>query len=382
MAYAITDILRAQVTTKVVSRMAQSTSRILNQYNMAPGQSQELPVGHREAGYDVFNHSRAVGTTSAPGAPATRITPQIVGRVNFTFARLNEELFLPYEKIHNLRQVGGSAAQFDQLGANYITLQERFMGERVANWRTILLIGMLRGGLYAHQSGDKIYFDYNSANALYQVDLKMPAGNMSQLNMLGGGNLIDVSWSNPGADIPAQLEAIDQALMQLCGQRLERITCSGRLWSKYVLKNDAVQAGAGIANKPWETYRREVGVGPDGTPITDKFGVIAAVPWVEWHITNDGLDVGAPGATTWTQHVPDTNIFFGPNPAGRNDLFEMQLGDEPVVEYENGPVAARMGLYTWTKRSDNPAGYEFFALDNAMPASYVPACHGNGTVVF
>ncbi len=375
----IHDILRPRVVARLVSQIAATTNSVLNFMGMQPGGPNEYVVGGRSGTFEVFNNVRTAGWGRAPGTAAANRARNSVGRVPFTFPRHHEAVYLLAEEIHNFARLGVSDAARDEMGADYLKKQMVPPAQRLGNWRTALVVGMLRDSLYLHTQGDVWYPSYTSSGNLAQINYQMPAGNKSQLDMLGDGDIIDVSWDNAGANIPKHLLDIDAAFQELWGGRLEHVHCTSTIWN-HVVTNDYVAAGAGIANTPFETFKRKIGEGPDGRPINEKIGTIRAVPYVEFHISDSGLEIGAPGSETYTKHWEDTAAVFMGDPTNQN--FEMLLGSEPIAEYENAPQVVKVGADSWTKTSFNPTGWEMFTLDNALPCNYIPKSVAYGTVVF
>lgn len=383
----IQDILRPITITKVVSRLAAAVDPFLTYMGMEPGGRLERIVGGRDAAYDVFNNVRTVGKGRAPGTAAGRRARNPVGRVPFTFPRMHEEVWLLAEEISNLRRIGGPSAERDLTAQDYIRRQMIMPAQRAANFRLAMLFGMLKDQLYVATSGDDWYFTYTSSGSLFQLSQGMPAGNKTQLNMPGkdgttslyGGNIIDVSWDNPSANIPLHLAKINAAFLAQYGGRLEDMGCRHQMWNN-IINNDYIAQQAGIANSPFESFQRKVGEGPDGTPINAFIGKIRAAEWIDIHITDNGLELGAEGSETFTQHIDTNNVLFMPKPSPQ--IFEMLLGSEPIAEYDNGPWQTKIGLASWTKTSFNPTGWEVFTLDNALAVNYVPTSVAYGTVVF
>ena len=289
-----------------------------------------------------------------------------------------EQVFIDGETIHNLRPLGGPADR-DEAGVQYIRRQTIPPAQRLANFRTAMIVGMLRDSLYVQQDGDDWYFSYTSSGNLAQVSFQMPSGNKTQLNMLGSGNIIDVSWDNPNANIPLHLAKINAAFEQLAGSNLARVYCNSTMWQN-VVKNDYVSAGAGIANPPFRRFERIISNRDDDRPVVEHVGAINSAPGIEFIIMDEGLEIGAPGSESFTKHFPDTACSFLPDPTP--STFEMLLGSEPVAEYDNAPWQVKMGAASWTKTSHNPTGWEMFTIDNALPVPYVPNAYAYGTVVF
>jgi hypothetical protein len=109
-------------------------------------------------------------------------------------------------------------------------------------------------------------------------------------------------------------------------------------------------------------------------------GEITARPGVMFYITDEGLDLGAPGSETFTKYVPDNGAIFLPDVD--SGIFSMQLGSEPIAEFDGGPKSVRSGMSAWSKESSNPTVTELFALDNALAINHIPNSVANGTVIF
>jgi hypothetical protein len=373
------EILSTKITTKVVSREAGANKYILTVFGMQPGGSAERQVGHRSFGYDIFNDTRTVSQGRGPGTAAATVRRQAVGRVDGTFPRFYEKLPLLSEELHNFRVIGGPTSVYDERGVQYVAKQQRYMGQRIGNARLTLLAGMIRGKIYGTKSGDDCYYSFTSSNSTFTIDWQRDSGNYNQLNYQAQGNIITTSWANPAADIPSHLGALNAALQSVTGTTLQLIICPNDVW-RYVLSNDAVQAQAGIGNAPFTQYERIVGTDANGRPQTVIMGTIAAIPWVRWIVTNEGIKLGTPGSETFVQFIPNGNFWFGPEPT--TDLYEMLLGSEPVNEGYGAPETVRYGVAAWTKQVDDPSGRMLFVLDNAIPADYIPLASGLATCVF
>lgn len=383
----IHDILRPITFTKVISRVAAASSYFLNFMGMQPGGANEADYGHgREGSYHIFNNVRTVALGTAPGSPAARRTRNPVGRVPFVYPRMHQQLSLLLEEINNFAKIDDPRAR-DVAGENYIKRQMQKPAQEAANWRTALVVGMLRDSLYVHELGLNWYPDYTSTSAMYQISFGLPAGNKDQLNILDADNstsingsaIIDTPWSSPGANIPLHIQKVDAALHRRCGVHLKTIVLRTREWN-YVCVNDFVAAGAGIANAPFTKYERQVGVNPDGSPFMAKFGSINTCPGVEFFICDEGVDVGNPDSATWAYHLPEGSVFMLPDV--NRSLFEGCIATEPIVEYDNGPITSKKGLQAWTTLMANPSSYEAFQLDNFFPVPYNPGSWCYAAVVF
>ena len=344
MVAAANQILGTRIVSKSVSRVAATSDSVLNFFGMQPGGFAEEKKGHRQISVDIFNDARTVAVGRTPGAPAGTARRQKVGTINATMARMNEKLPLLAEEIHNLRRIGGPTSEFDEAGASYLAKQQRYMGQRAANFRKVLLGGMIRGKLYSHASGDDIYWDYTSSGAQATIDYQIPANNKNQCN-----SIIDVSWANPGANIPAHLAALDNAAQSGPGSRIDIAMCRGSMWQN-IINNDYVVSQAGVANRPFQEFRRDIGTGSNGKPLTLKTGVLSCAPFITWIITDEGLELGTQASPTYTPYIGTNDVWFGPDP--NSDLFAMLIGSEPVSD---GPgQTPKVHYILWLKIKNCP----------------------------
>lgn len=375
----IQQILAPIVLTDVISQQMAAETWILNFMGFSPGGRNEKFFGHgRNGAFRVFNNTRQIGRGRAPGTAAAIARRQSVGEVQIVYPRMHEEIQLLAEEVHNLSKIDDPTTR-DIAGLDYIRRQTQFAGQKAGNWRAAMTIGMLRDDLYVSVQGDDWYFNFTAAGSQFRINSNMPAGNRSQLDMLGAGDIIDQSWNNPNANIPAHLSNIDAAFQVLYGGRLEHVILRSAMWQN-VINNDRVASQAGIAAAPFSTFARVVGERSDGTPLNVKTGQIAANPMVTFWITDEGLDIGAPGSETFTRYLPQNNAIFMPSPD--IGIYSMQLGSEPIAEFDGGPETVRVGLSAWSKKASNPTATEIYNLDNALAINHIPNSTANGTVVF
>lgn len=375
----IQELLRPITLTKVISRVAASTQTLLQFMDMGPGGKNTTFVNHgRDGSYHVYNNVRTVAQGRAPGTAAARSARNAMGRVPFTYPRMHDSIALPAEELHNLAQIADPRTR-DVSGTDYIRRQTMTLGQKAGNWRTALLVGMLRDSLYLVPSGDTLYPSYSDPGGAIRVNYGMPAANKSQLDMLGDGDIIDVPWNSPGANIPSHLLQINAAMQELNGGTLTDVFITSTMWSN-ITTNDYVATGAGFQNAPFTLFERAVGKGPDGVEINEQIGKINTVPWVTFHITDNGLEVGAPGSETYTKHIADTAAVFMQSPSTGN--YTMYEGSEPIAEFDGGPETVKSGFASWSTKASNPTSTNIFVLDNALPVNHIPTSIAYGTVVF
>ena len=375
----IQQILQPITLTKVVSRQMAAEKWILQFMGMAPGGANEEFFGHgRDGSYQVFNNTRQIARGRAPGTAAASAKRNPIGRVPITYPRQHERIEMLAEDLHNLSTIGDPRTR-DEAGAAMIRRQMSFQAQKAANWRATLVIGMLRDELFVHTDGDDWTMNFTTAGSQFRINHQMPAGNKTQLDMLGTGNIIGQSWDNPSADIPGDLNGIDAAFQELYGGRLENIICTGAIW-QHVLNNDNTASQAGISNTAFRRFERMVGTREDGSPLNVSVGEISARPGLLFYITDEGLDLGAPDSETFTKYVGANEAIFMPNV----DIgtFSFQLGSEPIAEFDGGPKTTRVGLSAWSKESADPTVTAIYVLDNGLAINHIPNSVAYGTVVF
>jgi len=374
----IAQMLTPTYTAKAVSRVASGSNFIMSEFGMQPGGPNEMPVHGRKFSYDIFNDTRKIGKSTAPNQPFPVSTRNPVGTVANTIPRMADSLILLLDELHNYRAIGGPQV-YDAMGAKNIEKYQRILGQKASNFRMALIGGMLRGKIYGHAHGTELYYDYTSTSPIWTVDFQMPTGNLTQLDMLGAGNILNVSWANPQANIPYHLMQINAAFQQLVGSSLQVCIVNSSTWN-YIVNNDYVLQLAGAVNKPFEIWSRQEGTSQNGRKWTVQNATINAFPLCRFIITDEGLDLGTPGSETYTKFIPDGYAWFGPEPS--SDYFEMLVGDEPISKGPNVAASPVRGLDAWTVPNHNPTSVQMFILDNCMPTLYVPASTAFAQVVF
>lgn len=384
MAYASlgTQLLSPQVLTKVVSQYAQNHSSILDYFGFAPGGANCFHMGEGRTGaYHIYNHTRKAARGKAPGTAAAKRSAQPMGQVPFVFPRAHDSVELFAEDIHNLGKIDDPAVR-DEAGEQMIARQGQTLGEMIANFRVALTAGLLRGKIYAVVDNEDWYLSFDVPSEHYfTIDSGIPAGNLEQLEMIsGGGNIIDASWATATTNIPGHLGKINAAFQQLCGGRLERVFCTWNTWN-YIIQNEYVQATHGTSNPPFVYLERSEELGPDGVKKNYHLARLNVMPQVEFHITDEGVDLGMLGSEDYQKIIPDNYCSFVGGSVERK-TYEMREGSEPIAEYDGAPINVKRGMASWSATSANPTKTQMFVLDNCLPINYVPKSLAFGNVIY
>lgn len=373
------DILRPNVLTEVVKQVVASADPILNFMGFQPGGSNERNYGHgREGTYHIFDDTRKVAKSRAPGTAAGRSAKQPMKAVPFVYPRMHDSYTLLAEFFHNIAKISDPINR-DVAGKDMIMRQSENLMRRAANWRIAMTVGMLRDSLYIQEDGDDWHINYTSTSAYTQHEFKIPSGNKSQLNMtdrngtsVHGASIIDVPWTSAGANIPLHFAKINQARSAQGVGPVRHVHLNSILW-QYVINNDYLGYQAGISNPPFQKNERVVGTRPDGSALHEYIGSFNALPGVEWHISDEGLELwdAANSTYSFTKHWPDTMAVFMGDP-NADKKYTLYQGSEPIAEYDGGPETVRVGLSSWHKKVSNPTGTEIYVLDNALTVPHDP----------
>lgn len=364
---ALTDLMSPYAVNARVSRLRVNNESLQNSTGMQPGGSNvRLSPTGRAGSYDVFDETREVPTARMPSASAATIARQAVGNVTYKIPRLAEKMPLDLDMLHNLRPIGGPVDVIDKAGELYIAVQEKILKQRVVNFREFQIAAMLRGSYtYTHTGEDLVHgFTGGSITVNYQI----PSTNKSQLNMTGGGDIIATAWDNPAAPIVRDLLAIDKAFTELVGRGLEHVYVNSVVWG-FVVTNAEVQSLAGSVNNPVREYKRD-------ERTQEYTAVIGALPWLTWHITNNGVNLNG----TFTTLIGDTDAAFTTDLSP--EIASYYECTEVVVDWVGRPPQPRQGAYFWAVPKDDPARYELRSVHNGMPVVFIPKAIAYATVDF
>jgi hypothetical protein len=401
MAISLHELLQPQVILQVVSRISgDQRNRLSRWLGWQPLKFDKATVSlrgpnsvegdTRYATFRIFDHTRVVPKSRAPGTGPSTVAPNPTGDVPVACARFHEKIPLSYEELGNLSPIVGPNANIDTGGQDYLTRQTGFLAEQFNNGMELMATGMMQDNLWFTQQGDNwlpVIGNPATPNVpSFQVSFQIPAGNKNQLNMLGTGNIITVPWSNPGALIFNTLSQIKAAFAQLTGYPLTDIWVNSLVWYMAVT-NTEIRNLAGTAATPYAEYNWVEERGLDGGPTGEYYAVLKADPTVNWHIsdhvlvTNSDVDPSygtAPASATLIKVVPDNTAFFCTRPSGMWQ--KIYYGGEYIVENPGMPAMLRRGYYFWKEYVTQPSAIDLIGLLNAIPLLFVPKIIAPATV--
>lgn len=346
----------------------------------------------RNVTYRIFDHTRVPLKARAPGAGPSTVAANPMAQNTVSVARFHQKIPLNYEFLGNLSPMIGPNAQIDPGGQAYIGQQTTFLAEQGNNMVEMIAAGMLRDSLYFIVTGDDWMPSFTAPTGTqvgFQVNYNIPSGNKNQLNMLGAGNIIDVSWANNAALIINHLLAIGAAYTQLSRYTMSDIWINSLMWGN-IISNTQVRNTAGSSNMPFAEFEREEdNILKDNGMSNKYYAIIRGLPTVRWHICDDVLALNtdidpsyssAPSTATLSKLVPDNLAIFATEPSPKWQRF--YLGGEYVVENPGMAGMLRMGWYFWHEFVTQPAAIELLAVLNGVGLLYVPAVVAPATVVY
>jgi len=375
----IDQLLSYSVVSRLVSRVRSPISMFQRFLGVLPGGPNTTAVGGHVDGWDIFDRTRKVAKGRAiESGPATSM-PQKVGHVTAQMVRLHEKIHLHYSRIFRRRPLGEPFGTVDPMGQRYVAQQAAHLGRRFANAREFVLSQCLCGGKFDLLVNGDDLIPVKAGNGTYEIDFQIPAGNRDQLDMLGDGDIIDTSWDNANADVIGHCLKIRSAGEQLHGFPYRHAFTDSTI-IKYLMNNTGLKEAAGTANVVFADWRESPEVSEEGIPDTGHIVVFRALPWLVWHVYDAGLEIGVEGSESFVKFFDGTTVLFLPDPSP--DWLEMHEGSEVVVENVMAEPREVFGMGAWTEQITQPAGFELLAVDNFIPALYIPSVPVFGTVVF
>jgi hypothetical protein len=366
MTLATSQILAPKTIEKAISQLELPGTSLQTLFGWGIGGTNVARHGGRNFSYDVFNVTRKVATGRVPAQTLAIAKPQAVRTVSATFPRAAEKIELLDEELLNRRPIGGPGAGLDRAEV-FVTRQEAYLAQRFANLIEFQTAAMLRGTYSYASDGDLLRHGFSGSETT--IPYQVPAGNLTQLDMLGGGNILNADWATAGTDIPAQLHAINAAMIQLTGMGLAHVLLTSVGWQK-VVNNTKVKDQGGSAGPAFERLQR-VSAG-------EFTAVLRGLPWLTFHVIDYGLEIYNGTSEVFTKLIEDDHAAFLPEPSPR--WVQYLEGSEFVTEGPNGAKHERYGFYAYAFPTHDPSGWELCGVFNGIPALYTPAAVAYGLI--
>lgn len=368
------QLLRTPTIVKAISQIRTPGSLFQDFYGLAPGGTAAITRSGSELGWDIFDNVRTLASARARGAAPGTVAPNPVGHVGATALRLYEKIPLEYEKIFRTRPLGSQVGTVNADGQAYISRQIRYLAQRFKNAREFCVSRMFRGGFGILVSGDEHILVEKGAGTV-DVDYQIPSEHISDAipgcDLTGAGDRITAVWSAAGTDVIGQLLNINADFENLHGYPLRHIWMGSTVFG-WLLNNTGLQATGGTAFRVFDSVtQREINTFDGGTRPSGYEVVFRALPWFRFHVYDAVLTVNG----TTTKFIPDTvdaaYVIMTPDPG---DWCGLVNGSELIRKKVNAQAEEAFGFTTWTMPCVDPAGEELRALDNFLPALFIPKC--------
>lgn len=370
----LAELLSSSVVTKAISTIDVPNNRLQKWFGMQPGGVNNSAQMGRNFGWDIFDHTRSLAKGRAPASGPSTTAANPVGHVQARAYRSHEKIHLDMERIYRSRPLGSSWGTVDTRGQKYILSQQKFLAQLFSNTREFMISRMLRGGFGVRQDGDN-FIPVELDAGIFNVDYQLPASNKDQLDLEGGGDLLDTTWENAAAGHMTQITNIDAAFQRIHGMPLTDVWLNNATIA-HLFNSNELASVAGTANVIFDSNQREGITGPDGRPKGDRRVVFKAMPFITFHVYDSVLVVDGTSSATF----PDNRVSFNADPS--STWAEWYEGSEMVLENVVAQMVERIGFAAWTELKTQPAGYELLAVDNGIPALFIPKATAYGTVVF
>jgi hypothetical protein len=356
----------------VVNQLKVQTSVLQDLFMMGPGQANTVQRDGDKFNEDVFNDVRTVPSAVAPGADYPQSAANPVGNFSSSAIRVADEIPHTGNRLHMLRAIGGSDVVRDTQGRRYLTEQLRVQKGRHSLLRDAAIGGILRDSLYLKPSGANLLPTFTSTGAV-QVLTQIPAGHKSQLNVLGGGDIIGTTWSNAAAAIVTDWYQIADAAAQESGTVPTVWLWESATWAACILANTQLLNLAGTSNQIWIEN------------TVDNRGlrrvVLAGMPDVT-HYIYDGV-VTLDGSTV--KIVPANQVLMFPAPMAGQEWFQMIEGsDDYPINGDDSPDVTAFGMVFYFRKDGSKTSSVILQRSNDLfiPFLRIPKAVYAPTVVF
>lgn len=370
----IDELFHYMTINRIVSRLQGPNHRLCQYYGLMPGGANTDDIGGEKFGWDLYDRTRQVATGRARGTGPAARAPNKIGSVNATVYRSFEQVPVDYDRIYRNRGLGESLGTFDVMGEKYLTKQIGTVSERFMNNRELLTALAFRGGFELEIKGDDMYPVPIGTGGPITVDVQHPATNQGNVEGVFAGN-----WDDPAAGkVVKELLALNDHSAN--NSRYPQQVAWVRAETAYnILQNEEVQKMGGTANMVFQDGSNQLGFEPSNNDEGQLSNVMAFVlrgfPAMKWFIYDDHV----------TLHDGTSEPFLDVGealftPERNSSWLEWKNGSEPVQKSVAGKIEDQFGFAMWQETQRNPVGVSLYALDNGLPAPYVPSAWYRATV--
>ena len=330
-------------------------------------------VSGNKAEYYKITGTRQVARIAQYGSPAARQNLREIDLVPVTLIHAFESQQWPLALTLALTKMTDLSK--DHLGEQTASYWSKEFKKRFSNLRvTSAMQALFNGIIYVDSSGNVLP---NSTGNAYSINFQVPAGNQSQLNVFGAGNLLTAGWQTASTDIITQLIKIKAAALKLTGYEITTAYYSDEIPSyigantiaqQYLVRNPAMN----------QAYIGNPSTVPDGFGGI-KHWIYAGQTFYDDKSGNHQNILGANKVVFTPDHDPEWFEFFeGSFPVPRSVLPQMNQTAAEVLSN----VSEEFGMFGYGQLALNPPQVEQFAGDTFLPVLKVPGAIFQATVNF
>jgi hypothetical protein len=289
--------------------------------------------------------SHAVGKRAASVATG----PEVIKRMPVTLARSFDHVKLDGATLLNLRNPGSQ--QLQRIASDQVGREVKKLGRRIDYRNEFYMASAIQGSITDTIDGVSFTADF-----AFPATHKLTVGGDEMLD----GLTLMTSWSDPDADINADITRIRQQVRQDSGFELETIIVGPEIMAA-VINNNMVKS-----------YFR--GTQEGMAFVKNGFrGQLFGLNWVEYGASyKDDSDVV-------TRFLPAGTACFIP---GTDPLVAELIEGEDVIPSPNKmDIQSIIGRYSYASINDDPAGIKLFVGEVSFPVIYVPGAFAKAVVL-
>lgn len=309
--------------------------------------------GHT-AQYTRVDGTRTLAQQVVYGAPSKRMGQEGVTKVPVGLIHTFHDILHETTTLMQVMDLNNEARQ--NMGMQEVDRQTGQFFRKLRDLRVSTVASALAlGAIYFDGDGNLLP---SSSGAKLSIDFGVPAGNKTQLDILGDGSIIDASWATAGTDIVGQCTEIKRSMLKKSG------------WQPTTAFYGANIPGYLSTNTSFTSIIRS------NPAVADSFkrGVIPPdTAGLNWVPGGDAFYVDADG--TIQSWIGDDTVVFAPDPSP--DWWQFLEGTYPVPTdlgaitetaiQQMGSIQEVAGFFSYCKVLDNPVTIQQFAGDTFLP---------------
>ncbi len=362
----IQEILAGRNLTKMVQEVKSGLPLVVPEAALTPTDS----MSGNTFEYTKVDGNRSLARIIARGSPAHRVGQQGISLQKATMLDSAESQEFKGTSLLNLVNID-APEQKQKMGEQEILRQTLWFKKRQVNLlQASVQHMMLNFAIHVDEKGEVLPSD---SGAMVSVDAGIPAGQLTQLDILGGGSIIGNSWGTAGTDIVTNISDIILQMMKLGGWLMTE-AYYGKNIPGYIFGNDTA--------KEWINRNQTL-----SAQAFARNQVPEGFQALNWHDASKGFYLDA--SDTVQQFIGDDDVVF--TPAISDDWWRMAYGSNPVPmgAMSRGTDANDMlaqieevvGPYSYAELLTNPVRIEQYAGVTWLPmiVATKAVCRGDMT---